>query len=80
VVKKVSNWYDFTRHARRTRNALPAHSAVAVERGTLGLCRFYSRVRADTGQIFNLYYDRAIKDVDNRLGRWFLYREMKTGD
>jgi hypothetical protein len=30
----------------------------------------------DTGQVFDLYYDRAIQDVDDRLGHWFLYREL----
>ena len=56
------------------RNMRPAHAAVAAERGSLGVGRFYFRV--DTGQVFDLYYDRAIKDVDDRLGHWFLYREL----
>jgi hypothetical protein len=38
--------------------------------------RFYFRVRSETGQVFDLYYDRAIKDADDRLGHWFLYREV----
>jgi len=58
------------------RNMQPAHAAVAAERGSLGVGRFYFRVRVDTGQVFDLYYDRAIKDVDDRLGHWFLYREL----
>ena len=29
----------------------------------------------DSGQIFELYYDRAPKDVDNRKGGWFLRGE-----
>jgi hypothetical protein len=33
-------------------------------------------VRTDSGQVFDLYYDREIKDVDDRLGHWFLYREL----
>ena len=27
-------------------------------------------------QIFDLYYDRAMKNVDERKGQWFLYREL----
>ncbi len=76
VVEKLSEWHDFTRRGRMARNMRPAHASVAAERGSLGVGRFYFRVRTDTGQIFDLYYDRAIKDVDDRLGHWFLYREI----
>jgi hypothetical protein len=27
-------------------------------------------------QIFDIYYDRAMKSVDERKGQWFLYREL----
>jgi hypothetical protein len=54
----------------------PAHATAAAVRGSLGVGRFYLRVRVDTGQVFDLYYDRLIKDVDDRLGHWFLYREL----
>jgi hypothetical protein len=76
VIEKISEWHDFTRRGRMARNMRPAHAAVAAERGSLGVSRFYFRVRTDTGQVFDLYYDREIKDVDDRLGHWFLYREM----
>jgi hypothetical protein len=76
VVEKLSEWHDFTRRGRMARNMRPAHAAAAAERGSLGVGRFYFRVRTNTSQIFDLYYDRAIKDVDDRLGHWFLFREM----
>jgi hypothetical protein len=76
VVEKISEWHDFTRRGRMARNMRPAHASVAAERGSLGVGRFYFRVRADSDQVFDLYYDRAIKDVDDRLGHWFLYREV----
>jgi hypothetical protein len=76
VVEKISEWHDFTRRGRMARNMQPAHAAVAAERGSLGVGRFFFRVRTDTGQAFDLYYDRAIKDVDDRLGHWFLFREI----
>lgn len=79
VMEKISEWKDFTRRGRMARNMRPAHAAVAAERGSLGVGRFYFRVRTDTSQIFDLYYDREIKDVDDRLGHWFLYREMASG-
>jgi hypothetical protein len=28
-------------------------------------------------QIFDIYYDRAMKNVDDRKGQWFIYREMR---
>ena len=31
----------------------------------------------DTTQIFDIYYDRAMKNVDDRKGQWFVYREMR---
>ena len=41
----------------------------------MGGGRFFFRVSVDSGQIFELYYDRAPKDVDNRKGGWFLRGE-----
>ena len=76
IIAKFSEWKDFTRRGRMARNMRPAHAAVASEHGSLGVGRFYFRVQVDTGQFFDLYYDRAIKDVDDRLGHWFLYREL----
>ena len=28
-------------------------------------------------QVFDIYYDRAMKNIDERKGQWFLYREME---
>jgi hypothetical protein len=79
VTGKLAEWSDFSRRGRSARNMQPAHAAVAVRRGSLGVGRFYFRVRVDSGQVFDLYYDREIKDVDDLLGHWFLYREMASG-
>ena len=80
VIEKKSEWQDFTRRGRMARNMRPAHATVATVRGSLGVGRFYFRVQVDTGQVFDLYYDREIKDVDDRLGHWFLYRELKENE
>ena len=29
-------------------------------------------------QIFDIYYDRAMKNVDDRKGQWFVYRELRS--
>jgi hypothetical protein len=77
VAESLSEWSDFTRRGRAAKNMRPAHAAVAAGRGSLNVGRFYFRVRVDTGQVFDLYYDRAMKNVDERKGQWFLYRELE---
>ena len=54
----------------------PAHAEIASSRGSLNVGRFFFRVRVDTGQIFDLYYDRAMKNIDERKGQWLVYREL----
>ena len=76
VTELLSEWSDFTRRGKYARNMRPAHAAVAASRGSLNVGRFYFRVRVDTGQVFDLYYDRAMKSVDERKGQWFIYREL----
>jgi hypothetical protein len=76
VTESLSEWADFARRGRSARNMRPAHAVVAAGRGSLNVGRFYFRVRADTGQVFDIYYDRAMKNVDERKGEWFLYREL----
>ena len=76
ILEALSEWVDFTRRGRAARNMQPAHAAVAAGRGSLNVGRFFFRVRVDSGQIFDLYYDRAVKNVDERKGQWFIYREL----
>ena len=78
VLNTLSEWTDFSRRGRYARNMEPAHAAVAARRGSLNVGRFFFRVRVDSGQIFDLYYDRAMKSVDERKGQWFLYRELEA--
>jgi len=78
VAEKLAEWTDFTRRGRMARNMQPQHAAVASGRGSLGVGRFFFRVRTDTGRVFDLYYDRAIKDAGNRKGAWYLYRELTS--
>jgi len=76
IVETLSEWNDFTRRGRYARNMQPQHAAVASNRGSLNVGRFYFRVKVESGQIFDLYFDRAMKSVDERKGQWFLYREL----
>jgi hypothetical protein len=85
VLEMLSSWSDFTRRGKMARNMRPAHAAVASSRGSLNVGRFYFRVRvalsssstAGQTQVFDIYYDRAMKSVDERKGQWFLYRELE---
>ena len=76
VTEKIGEWQDYSRRGRMAHNMRAEHAEVAESRGSWGVGRHYFRVRTLTGQVFDLYYDRAPKSVDNRKGAWFLYREM----
>ncbi|MBE0670216.1 MAG: hypothetical protein IH588_06495 [Anaerolineales bacterium] len=77
IVESLSEWTDFTWRGKMANNMRPEHAAVASTRGSLNVGRFYFRVKVDSGQIFDIYYDRAMKGVDKRKGEWFLYRELE---
>jgi hypothetical protein len=79
VIEMLSAWTDFKRRGRMARNMQPQHAAVASSRGSLNVGRYYFRVKTDTDQIFDIYYDRAMKNVDDRKGQWFVYREVGKG-
>jgi hypothetical protein len=76
VEEKLGEWVDTTRRGRMARNMSDAHLTAASRRGSWGVGRFYFRVRTHSGQIFDLYYDRAPKNADDRKGAWYLYREL----
>ena len=76
VTEMLASWSDFTRRGKMARNMRPAHAAVASNSGSLNVGRFYFRVLTNTNQVFDIYYDRAMKNVDDRKGQWFIYREM----
>jgi hypothetical protein len=86
VIESLAEWADFERTGKMARNMRPAHAEVASSRGSLNVGRFYFRVKtslsgsstaAQTIQIFDIYYDRAMKGVDKRKGEWFVYRELE---
>jgi hypothetical protein len=77
IIESLSEWSDFTRRGKMAKNMRPAHAEVASTRGSLNVGRFYFRVKVDSEQIFDIYYDRAIKSVDDRKGEWVLYRELE---
>jgi hypothetical protein len=76
VVEKLSEWFDYTRRGRAARNMQPQHAAVAASRGSWGVGRYCFQVRTESGQFFELYYDRAPKGSHQRKGAWFLVSEL----
>ena len=76
IVEMLAEWRSYERRGHVATNMRPAHLATASKRGSWGVGRAYFRVRADTGQVFDLYYDRAPCGAVGRKGSWFLYREM----
>lgn len=78
VVEKLGEWVDTTRRGRMARNMAPAHAATAARRGSWGVGRYFFRVRTQNGRFFDLYYDRAPKNADDRKGSWYLFRELAS--
>lgn len=80
IKEVLLEWHDYRRRGRMARNMQPVHAAVAENHGSWGVGRDYYRVRTHNDRIFELYFDRAPKDVDRRKGAWFLFREITTGE
>ncbi|MEZ4769853.1 MAG: DUF6504 family protein [Caldilineales bacterium] len=76
VVELLSEWRDYSRRGRMAVNMRPEHAEVASHRGSWGVGRTYFRVRTEGGRIFDIYYDRAPRSADDRLGSWTMFREM----
>lgn len=76
IAEVLSEWHDYRRRGRMARNMQPQHARRAAQRGSWGVGQDYFRVLTKDGRVFDLYYDRAPRSVDDRKGEWVLYREM----
>jgi hypothetical protein len=76
IMEMVMEWVDYTRRGRMARNMSDAHSKAAAGKGSWGVGRFYFRVKTGDNRFFDIYYDRAPKGLDERKGRWVLFREF----
>jgi hypothetical protein len=76
VVEVLSEWMDYRRKGKASKNMREAHLRAAERRGSWGVGRFYFRVRTSQERVFDLYYDRAPKAAADRSGRWILWREL----
>ncbi|VAW43593.1 hypothetical protein MNBD_CHLOROFLEXI01-4278 [hydrothermal vent metagenome] len=84
VVENLREWRDYGRRGRMANNMRPENLKKAAKRGSWGVGRYYFRVqvanslppRRSGSRIFEIYYDRAPKGRTQRLGSWFLNREI----
>ncbi|MBW8012334.1 MAG: hypothetical protein FVQ83_14060 [Chloroflexi bacterium] len=79
IIALLKEWHDYKRKGEMRRNIKPNRIENAERRGSWGVGRDYYRVQTDNGQIFDIYYDRAPQNVDQRKGGWFLFRELTGG-
>jgi len=80
ISEVLMEWHDYHRRGRMARNMQPKHASAAERRGSWGVGQDYYRVRTSSNRFFDLYFDRAPKDVDQRKGGWFLDRELGEQD
>jgi hypothetical protein len=72
----LTEWQDFSRRGRLSKNMQPKHAEVASQRGSWGVGRFYFEVMTEGGRCFRLYYDRTPEDAADRSGHWILLAEL----
>jgi hypothetical protein len=77
VTKVIAEWFDTHRRGDMSRNMAEEHLRLAERRGSWGVGRFFFRIKVEDGRVFDVYYDRAPNKASDRMGHWFLLREMK---
>jgi hypothetical protein len=77
ILEVLEMWEDYERRGKKARNMKPTHLASARAKGSWGVGRFNFRVKTDSGQYFEIYYDRAPQNCDDRKGNWVLKGERK---
>jgi hypothetical protein len=80
VTKILGEWFDYGRRGRMAMNMRSENLTKAKRRGSWGVGRYYFRVETKSGQIFDIYYDRAPEDAGDRQGHWFIWRELRYAD
>jgi hypothetical protein len=76
IAELLNEWHDFTRRDKYSGNMRDAHLIRASAKGSLGVGRFYFRVLTIDNRIFDLYFDRSIKNVYETGGFWVLFQEI----
>ncbi len=80
VVAVLQEWHDYRQRGKtkafyvKERGSYRAKAA--ERRGSWGVGRDYYRVRTDTGEVFDIYYDRSSRGPGGRKGSWFLFQQV----
>ena len=77
ISEVISEWHEYDRKGRMSKNIKPAHTRTAQKRGSWGVGQDYYRIKTVGNRIFEIYYDRAPQNVNQRKGDWFIYRELE---
>ena len=76
----LREWHDYRQRGKTKAFYIKekgSYRAKAAERrGSWGVGRDYFRVRTDTEEVFDLYYDRSPHGPGGRKGSWFLFRQI----
>jgi hypothetical protein len=80
VVELLKEWHDYRKRGKTKalyeRERGSYWQKKGERRGSWGVGRDYYRVRTASGEVFDIYYDRAPKGRD-RIGQWILSRRKK---
>ena len=83
VVAVLQEWHDYQPRGKSlafyVKEQGSYRAKAARRRGSWGVGRDYYRVRTDTGETFDLYYDRDPHGPGRRKGSWFLFRQVLEG-
>lgn len=80
VAELVREWHDYrprgSNHSFYEKEQGSFRAAAATRRGTWGVGRDYFRVRTESGEVFDVYFDRNPSGPGGRKGSWFLFRQI----
>lgn len=80
IAELLQEWHDYRKRGKsrtlyeRERGAYWVKKAEG--RGSWGVGRDFYRVRTESGEIFDIYYDRAPQGGE-KIGQWILSRRLK---
>ena len=82
IVELLKEWHDYRKRGKTKTFYEKERGSYWVKssqrRGSWGVGRDCYRVRTASGEVFDIYYDRAPKGPD-KAGQWILSRRMKEG-
>jgi hypothetical protein len=80
VAAVLREWHDYRLRGKSrafyTKERGSFRAKAAGRRGTWGVGRDYYRVRTDTGETFDIYYDRSPRGPGGPKGSWYLLRQI----